>query len=547
MHPSRQTAVQLVAPDRLQLNAAKAVSSPNEHQILCKVQCVGLCYSDMKLLHQFDRHPRKSAIRQARTVDAAAWSSLAGYVPGDAPTVPGHEAVVEVVAIGAGVRSVRVGGRYLVQADYRDLTTERSNAAFGYNFEGALQEFVLIDERVIRASDGDEYLLPVPADRAASQLALIEPWACVEEAYIHRERRQLAAGGTLVVAAPAGVAADWQGIDLTAPARRLRIGAAGGPAEAGWETIDLGAVPAIDDLVVIGHQPGVLERLFPNLKPGGIALVALAGQRIGAPLSLPLGRVHYGPVRLAATPGARIADALACIPEDGGVGSARRVHVIGAGGPMGVMAMARSISAVRPGAEVEGSVRNAGRADALRERIMPMAEARQVAVRLFDPGTAAPSGPVDYAMLMAPVPELIERAIAEAAPGGIINLFAGIPSDEPCRIDLDLYAAKRLCLLGTSGSTVADMRAVLEQVLSGSLDTNLSVAAVAGMAGAIAGLESVRDRTIAGKIVVYPELAALPLLTLAELAARHPSVGALLSDGCWTKAAEAELLRVAAD
>ncbi len=211
------------------------------------------------------------------------------------------------------------------------------------------------------------------------------------------------------------------------------------------------------------------------------------------------------------------------------------------------MAMARAIAAVKPGAVVEGSVRNPVRAEALRARVTPMATARGVTLRLFDSERDAPSGAVDYAMVMAPVPELIARAVAEAAPHGIVNLFAGIPADQPCRLDLGRYAREQLCLLGTSGSTVADMHAVLRQVLDESLDTNLSVGAVCGMAGAISGLVWVGDRTIAGKIVVYPQLHGMPLLTLNELATRYPSVGARMPGGCWNREAEAELLRVAAD
>jgi threonine dehydrogenase-like Zn-dependent dehydrogenase len=542
MLPRRQHAVQLVAPDRLQLTSEKLVGAPGPHQILARVECVGLCYSDMKLLHQFDKHPRKSAIRRHLSPETLA--TISSYVPGSAPTVPGHEAVVEVVAVGEGVRHAAIGGRYLVQADYRDLATERSNAAFGYNFEGALQEYVLLDERVTVAQDGELYLLPVPADRAASQLALIEPWACVEEAFSHRERRAMKAGGILVVAG-AGADPDWRDVDIAACARRLSVE----HARAGFETVTaaaLEAVAAIDDLVVVGGARGQeLERLFPRLAPNGLAVVLEAGD--AGVRTLPLGRIHYGPVRLCATTGRAVADALACLPADGEVSSAKRVHVIGAGGPMGVMAMARAIAAVSPGATVEGSVRNPARAEALRSRVTPMALARGVTLRLFDPEREAPAGAVDYAMLMAPVPELIERAIAESAPGGIINLFAGIPADQPCRLDLGRYARERLCLLGTSGSTVADMHAVLRQVLDDSLDTNLSVGAVCGMAGAISGLESVRDRTIAGKIVVYPQLHGLALLTLAEVASRYPSVGLLMDGGCWNRAAESELLRVAAD
>ena len=83
----------------------------------------------------------------------------------------------------------KVGERYLVQTDYRWLPTSGSASAFGYNFEGALQEYVLLDERVITAPDGESMLIPVPEDLSASALALCEPWACVEDAYVRSSAR----------------------------------------------------------------------------------------------------------------------------------------------------------------------------------------------------------------------------------------------------------------------------------------------------------------------------------------------------------------------
>ena len=53
--PETQYAVQLVAPDELILNKAKDVPVPGSHQVLCRVEAVGLCFSDLKLLKQ-QRH-----------------------------------------------------------------------------------------------------------------------------------------------------------------------------------------------------------------------------------------------------------------------------------------------------------------------------------------------------------------------------------------------------------------------------------------------------------------------------------------------------------
>ena len=126
--PKTQVAVQLVGKDELRLNRAKAVDRPGPHQMLARVEAVGLCFSDLKLLKQFDEHVRKSEVVSGLSPEALA--EIPSYVPGARPTVPGHEVVCEIVAVGPDVRHHRVGERCLVQADYRELKTAGANAAF---------------------------------------------------------------------------------------------------------------------------------------------------------------------------------------------------------------------------------------------------------------------------------------------------------------------------------------------------------------------------------------------------------------------------------
>ena len=122
------------------------------------------------------------------------------YVPGDKPTVPGHETVVRIVKVGAKVTRHKVGERYLVQTDYRWLPTANSNSAFGYNFEGALQEYVLLDERVITAPDGESMLIPVAGrsvglgPRAVRTVGLRRGFLCRETAPDPQGRRPVARG-----------------------------------------------------------------------------------------------------------------------------------------------------------------------------------------------------------------------------------------------------------------------------------------------------------------------------------------------------------------
>mgnify|MGYP000240230344 CR=1 FL=1 len=181
----------------------------------------------------------------------------------------------------------------------------------------------------------------------------------------------------------------------------------------------------------------------------------------------------------------------------------------------------------------------------LKSKAEPVAKARGVALRCYNPKEEKGSGSYDYHMIMVPVPALVAAAVGQSKPNAVINIFAGIAADVKGAIDLDTYCAKGLYFIGTSGSTMEDMMVVLGKVLDDRLDTNISVGAISGMGGAIAGLDAVKNNTIAGKILVYPQLGNFPLTVMEDLVTKYPTVKAKLVNGCWTKAAEDELLRVA--
>ena len=60
--PETQYAVQLIGPSKLKLNKAKPVTPPGPTQVLARIEAVGLCFSDLKLLKQFAKHARKGEI-----------------------------------------------------------------------------------------------------------------------------------------------------------------------------------------------------------------------------------------------------------------------------------------------------------------------------------------------------------------------------------------------------------------------------------------------------------------------------------------------------
>ncbi len=547
--PERQRAVQLVGPDRLVLNADKEVLRPGPHQFLCRVVVVGLCFSDLKLLKQFSNHVRKAKV--ASGIDPEVLAGLPTYAPGDRPTVPGHEPVVEVVEAGPGVTGVRPGERYFIQADWRWLrTAAQSNGALGYNFEGALQEYLLLDERVVTAPDGESMLLPAPRGRrSAAAFALVEPWACVEQSYQVRERRTLKAGGRLLVvadAAPDEAALAALRAEQPPPASVTWV-SAGRPPPAALRGAVRAPDPAaaqgpFDDLLYFGSDPGRLPALFEAAAPGALILLAACGGAFGRPAPVALGAVHYRGVRLAGTPTADPAAALATVPAGGELREGDTVHVVGAGGPMGVMHVIRNLCQGVKGIRLVAADLSDERLAALDRLAGPVAAHHGVPYRSCHSPREPDPGPFTYSVVMAPVPSLVAAAVAHAGPRAIINLFAGIPVGVGGELDLDRYVRQGAYLVGTSGSEMSDMRIVLEKVAAGRLDTNVSVAAVSGLDGAVEGIRAVEKQLVPGKIMVYPACRGLGLTRLEDLAEAAPEAAAALCDGVWTREAEDALL-----
>jgi threonine dehydrogenase-like Zn-dependent dehydrogenase len=549
--PETQYAVQLVGPDELVLNKSKEVFKPGPHQVLCRVEVVGLCFSDLKLLKQFSSHVRKSEVVSG--IDTEILQDVPSYVPGEAPTVPGHETVVRIEAVGPGVEGCKPGERFLVQTDYRWLRTASSNGAFGYNFEGALQEYVLMDERVITTPEGESMLIPVTEELSASAIALVEPWACVEDAYVSDERTSIKKDGQMLIVADVGIdrnALENLFIRHGKPAQITCISKT--PPKTFPLQVDVPikkvksvselADTAYDDVIYFGSDTNTVEGLFAKTAKGGLLNIVLCGGKFGRDIVTAVGRIHYGGIRIVGTTSSDPADSMKIIPPNDEIRPGDRINVIGAGGPMGAMHAIRNICQGVEGVGVFAGDLDDARLDTLTRIALPLAEKNGVDYRPYNPTKEEITVAFDYTVLMAPVPRLVAASVASAAEHGLINIFAGIPATVSGEIDLDSYIEKQLYFIGTSGSTLDDMKRMLEKAESGRLDTNVSVAAISGLEGATDGIRAVENRSIAGKIVVYPACRDMGLVMLEELSEKMPQVAACLNNGLWTKKAEEKLL-----
>jgi threonine dehydrogenase-like Zn-dependent dehydrogenase len=424
-----------------------------------------------------------------------------------------------------------------------------------------------MDERVIIDPEtGERFLIPVAEEPSASAVALLEPWACVERAYATEERRGLTAGGHLLVVADAGHAVDGL-VSLVAeaapatvvavlaePAQRealvaqLGSGIADESGSAGIiEADDLASLPggSFDDIVYFGADADRVEALQAFIAPKGVIDLVLGGGRLGRPVAVDVGRVHYDLTRWLGTPGPSAADGYARSPGSGELRDGERVVVIGAAGPMGFMHVIRALASGRAGLSVTAVDIDDARLAHLAEVAAPLARKRGVAFSSFNSQHAPLEPGFTRIGVMVPSPALAAEAVRLAGDGAIVDLFAGFAVGTRAPLDLDELVRKGVYLIGTSGSMISDMQAVLAKLEAGLLDTNISVDAVSGMEGVAEALAAVQARTSGGKIVIYPLLEGVGMLRLPELGERFPAVAAALDQGRWTRAAEEALLAAA--
>jgi D-arabinose 1-dehydrogenase-like Zn-dependent alcohol dehydrogenase len=533
--PKKQKAVQLTGPNQLVYNTEKEVFRPNDYQILGQIEAVGLCFSDLKLLKQFSTHPRKTAILSG--IDLSILDEIPSYVPDEKPTIPGHEVVVRIAEVGNKVKDIKVGQRFLVQTDFRWLPTKNSNGSFGYTFEGALQEYVLLDQRIITDPKGNSMLLPASDKLSASAIALVEPWACVEDAYSIKERKKLKSKGSALVVNDVEYSKELLNnlFDKYGKPKSVKY--------ASKNDIAAFADASFDDIIYFGSNADTIDQIFPKLASGSLLNVVLCGGRIERKIKCKIGRVHYGAIRIVGTNTSDPSDSMKNIQAKGEIKKGDKINVIGAGGPMGVMHVVRNLCQGVKDISVYGADLDDGRLNILSSIASPLAEKNNLKFIPYNSAKNNISEKFDYILIMAPVPKLVEIAIDSAAENAKINIFAGIPATVDGQIDLNTYIDKKLYFIGTSGSTIEDMKTVLAKVEKGSLDTNISIAAVGSLSSAIEGINAVENQLIPGKIVIYPSTKNLPLTKLEQIKKDMPEVASKLKNGLWSKEAEEALVK----
>jgi threonine dehydrogenase-like Zn-dependent dehydrogenase len=567
-------------PERLPL------PQPAPNEILVRIDAVGICFSDLKILRLGEAHPKIA--RDLRKH----------------PAVMGHEICCTVVQVGDALQGrFQLGERYIVQAD---VYVNGQVQAVGYALDGGYTQYTVFGEPVLNGDAGC-YLLRCPDHLSDAEAALVEPWACVVASYRIQPRPTPQPNGRWLVILPyaplvryrcgaleallnpptpvpspplergerdrvrgdSGIAlllTDFRGNPLTdafeqtAHALGMAVQHIQTTAESLYDPDQVRALrdayapDGFTDILIFGEPtPAVLEAAQDALCYGGA--LSFTRHHTMHPLPVDVGRLHYDRLQMMGTTSWDITDAYRHT-RDTALRKGDRLLLFGAGGAMGQMQLFYALTRPESPAQVVVVDRHPERLEPLREMGVPLAARAGIDLQFYCNADTPPDAQqahlrtlcpygYDHIMLLASSAEAVALTYPLLTDGGILNLFAGIPKGQKVPLDLTPLASRHMRLVGSSGSTMDDIAECLRLVAEGALPARKVIGAIAGLNALPEALQAVQAHRYPGKVVVFPQLLDLPLIGLTELPERLPEVAAHLEAGrYWTRDAERALYRV---
>jgi len=523
---------------------------PMENEVLLRVDAIGLCFSDTKLIFAGSEHPR-----------------VYGRNLVDDPVVPGHEAALTVVKVGAKWASrFFVGDRFIIQAD---IFINGAQKAFGYVQRGAMAQYCYVNEDVLNGDDGC-YLLPLKSTTRYAEAALVEPWACVDGAYNLTARIAPLDKGSLLVVNCGGRFVDTSELYLnnTRPGLIVEVGIESGAFQSQFAHLSVKSTVykefptseqiaeyvknhtegvGFDDILLIGDPSSrLIEACDKALANNGYLVLLPIGSLPRAMFDI--GRVHYHDTRHIGTLSDKPLEAYKSnIREEllpGGI-----CWMVGAAGPMGQMHVQRALELKNPPKKILATDISDERLSYMESRLRPLAEKRGIEFELWNVAAisdldvrlckfTAGNG-FDDIYVHAPVPSLVSYSAGILAKGSVLNIFAGVPIGTFSSLPANIFVDKHTRMIGSSGSSMADILCVLNKCETDELATGMSLSAVGSIEAVWDGIKGVKEGRFPGKTVIWPHISELPLMSISELKELCPVAYAALGiGGVWTREAE---------
>ncbi|MCB9433300.1 MAG: alcohol dehydrogenase catalytic domain-containing protein, partial [Ardenticatenaceae bacterium] len=320
-----------------------SVPEPNDDQLLVRVDSVGMCFSDVKLIRQGGNHPK-----------------LYNRNLAEEPTRLGHEAALTVIKVGQNLRDQYQPGQRLAMQP--DIYQNGKSTAYGYTIPGGLIQYHLIGAEVLE-TDAGACLLPLAGEMGYAETALLEPWGCVMAAYTQRRRLTPLPGGIMwIMGQPDDTTAYQFSSYLDAPATIVlsdvppqvaamaRQSGANIVERNGIGLDDVAKLAAaetggkgFDDIVLLApHSAALVSEVARHIARRG-TLNLIGSEPLDGLVDADVGRLHYDYIAFVGNRGPDIAASYGEARNRCELTPNGATVIVGGGGPLGQMHVQRAI------------------------------------------------------------------------------------------------------------------------------------------------------------------------------------------------------------
>ncbi len=520
---------------------ALPVPENGDDELLVRIDAIGLCFSDVKLIRAGEEHPR--VISKDLNED---------------PVIPGHEAVMTVVKVGKKLQDrFAPGQRYIIQAD---IYVKGKGFAYGYAINGGMAQYSVIDQRVLNGDEGC-YLLPIDNDTPAAVAALMEPWTCVMASYMIESRTAPQKNGdVLAIFGDAGAYIPGKLLEASAPASVTLLNPSAATADAfrkafGHAVNVIKEMPAgsFDDIFLCNVDRATAEKGGKLGKRN--AVISLIGNYPDEAWLFDAGSIHYEGWFYQGANGSDLSAAynrnVRSAVKKGGT-----CWLPGGAGAMGQMHTQLAVESPDGPSRILVTDMDNARIQNVRNQLADKIKARGIEFVSMNPAefssteefnkavkAFAPDGFDDIVMLVPVIP-VLNGAAQFLKKDGLMNIFAGIPAGKESSLNVRMIAQEGVRYIGSSGSKTAHLRHTLNMAETGKLSPVSALAAVGGMNELKNGLQAVIDARFPGKTVIFPECENLPLIQVGDLTELSPEINATLDkNGRYTMKTEKIILQ----
>ncbi len=529
------------------------IAQPDADHMLVRIDSVGLCFSDVKIMRQGGSHPK-----------------LYNRDLSQEPTRLGHEVSLTVIEVGENLQDrYHAGQRLAVQPD---IYQDGKSTAYGYTIPGGLIQYHLMGSEMLDTDDG-ACLLPVPDTMGYAEASTLEPWGCVMAAYTQRRRLEPEAGGIMWIIGRPGDEREYtfsSGLDAPATVVMTDVPASVEKLveQTSAETIVRNGVGADDYQALVDElSDGAGFDDIVMLDPRSAATVGAVATHIARRGTLNLvgetaldglvdtdvGRLHYDYTAYLGGRGPDIAASYGEARNRCDLRAKGTTVFVGAGGPMGLMHVQRAIQQHDGPSKIVATEMSDERLKSLEERLGHLAESNDCELLTFNSQTSdqplhdfvmgiTDNQGADDVVVSVPIGAVMAEADTLMNPDGMLVFFAGVPNGTLAPLNLSAVYLNNAQYTGTSGLTIHDQQQVVDLANQGALSPGSIVGAVGGMRAAKDGLQALVDGSYSGKVLIFPQIHDLPLMGLNELKEKLPDVAEKLGPGdTWNDEAEKAL------